>query len=133
MTRNHILLCCVLSLLLGCHTNEAHESVRQHDELVAKGLVAIKTVRMSGMAFAHKPLSDILSDVYKQCNLRLTEETGYGLGLTTRGVTLDKCYTFEIPELSIYEVYTYIAQRVGASVRYEDGRIYIEKQEYEQR
>ena len=98
----------------------------EHDELVAKGLVAIKTIKMPKMTFDHKPLSDILSSVYKQCNLRLTEEWGFGVGLTYSGVDLNERYSFEIPELTIYEVFLFIAQRVGANVRYEDGRIYME-------
>ena len=97
-----------------------------HDVLVAKGLVAIKTIKMPKMTFERKPLSDILSSVYKQCNLRLTEEWGFGVGLSFSGVDLNERYNFEIPELSIYEVFLFIAQRVDANVRYEDGRIYME-------
>ena len=125
--RNHILLCCVMALLCGCHTEAVSESAPRHDELVAKGLVAIKTIKMPKMTFERKPLSDIMSSVYKQCNLRLTEEWGFGVGLTCSGVDLNGRYNLEIPELTIYEVFLFIAQRVGANVRYEDGRICMEK------
>ena len=122
-----VLVCCVISLLCGCHTEEVSEGRSRHGELVAKGLVAVKTITMPKMTFERKPLSDIMSSVYKQCNLRLTEEWGFGVGLTCSGVDLNERYNIEIPELTIYEVFLFIAQRVGANVRYEDGRIYMER------
>lgn len=125
--RNHILLCCLISLLCGCHTEVESESQSRHDELAAKGLVAIKTITMPKMTFERKPLSDILSSVCKQCNLRLTEEWGFGVGLTCLVVDLNERYNLEMPELTIYEVFLFIAQRAGANVRYEDGRIYMER------
>lgn len=103
--RNHIILCCVISLLCGCHTEAVSERAPRHDELMAKGLVSITTITMPKMTFERKPLSDILSSVYKQCNLRLTEEWGFGVGLTFSGVDLDERYDFEIPALTICEVF----------------------------
>jgi len=121
----HILVLSIFCVaqICGC-TARDDES---HTEIVRNGFLAIQNVRVPEQSFSDVLLSDVLAQVFKKSNDRLSECGHLGIGLTVSGVEMQRVCSFKIPELGVYDVFKYIAQQVGASVRFDDGRIYMER------
>jgi len=119
-----IVALCAVSLC-GCTS----QCDLEQNKLAEVGHVSVQTVKLKKQSFVDASLSTILADVFKNSNDRLSACGYLGIGLTTSGLDMQKEYTFDIPELTIYGCYEYIARQVGASVRYDEGRILMKRVE----
>ena len=113
------------ALVCGCSASDDLD----HDKLIREGFVALQNVKLPPQSFVNEKVSVILEKMFKDGNACFAECGQLGFGLTTSGLDLQRTCSLELPELSIYDAFAHIAKHLRATMRYDDGRIYLEAED----
>lgn len=90
--------------------------------------VAIKSLTLAAKRYDAMGVSDIFGDVYYRANEILDENGFYGIGLHLVNTNTDvdtSSVTIDVPELTIFQAFEFIAQRFGWTVEYNGGGVFV--------
>ena len=120
-----ILFCCSALLVDGpqlCRT------VHKKSQSVHDVEVAIKSLTLASKRYDAMNVVDVFGDIYYRANERLDENGFYGIGLHLVDTNTDvdtSPVTIDVPELTIFQSFEFVARRFGWTVEYNDGGVFV--------
>ena len=118
MNKLFLVLFCGSALLVDsldvCHAVKEPQSA--HD-------VEVALKRYDAMEVA-----DVFGDIYRRANERLDENGFYGISLYLADTNTDidtSSVTIDVPELTIFQAFEFVARRFGWTVEYNGGRVFV--------
>ena len=120
------LLCCGMFLMphldFGRAVHKEPQSV--HDDVE----VAIKSLSLASKRYDALNVVDVFGDIYYRANKRLAENGLYGIGLHLENTNTDvdtSSVTVDVPELTIFQAFEFVARRFGWTVEYNGGGVFV--------
>ena len=90
--------------------------------------VAIKSLTLASKRYDAMNVVDVFGDIYNRANKRLDENGFYGIGLHLVDTNTDVdtlSVTIDVPELTIFQTFEFVAQRFGWTVEYNGGGVFV--------
>ena len=119
------LLCC--SMFLMQHLDFCR-AVHKEPQSVDDVEVAIKSLTLSSRRYDAMNVVDVFGDIYYRANKRLAENGLYGIGLHIVNTNTDvdtSSVTIDVPELTIFQAFEFVAKRFGWTVEYDGGGVFV--------
>ena len=104
-----------------CHAVKESQSVHDVE-------VAIKSLMLASKRYDAMNVVDVFGDIYYRANKRLSENGLYGIGLHLVDTNTDvdtSSVTIDVPELTIFQAFEFVARRFGWTVEYNGGRVFV--------
>ena len=104
-----------------CHA--VKESQSAHDVEVA-----IKSLSLAAKRYEGKEVADVFGDIYWRANEKLDENGFYGISLCLTDTDTDidtSSVTIDVPELTIFQAFEFVARRFGWTVEYNGGGVFV--------
>ena len=126
MNKLFLILFCSSTLLVDSPDlcSAAHnESQSVHDVEVA-----IKSLTIASKRYDAMNVVDLFGDIYYRANERLDKNGFYGIGLHLVDTNTDvdtSSVTIDVPELTIFQSFEFVARRFGWTVEYNDGGVFV--------
>ena len=105
----------------SCHAVE--ESQSAHDVEVA-----IKSLMLAAKRYDVMEVADVFGDIYYRANAKLEENGFYGIGLHLVDTNTDidtSSVTIDVPELTIFQAFEFVARRFGWTVEDKGGGVFV--------
>ena len=119
-----VLFCCIALLVDGpdfcCDVRES-QSVHDVEE-------AIKSLTLASKRYDAMRVADVFGDIYYRANAMLDENgcKGIGLHLVDANTDVDtSSVTIDVPELTIFQAFEFVARRFGWTVEYNGGGVFV--------
>ena len=119
------LLCC--GMFLVQHSTSCHVA-RKESQTVHDVEVAIKSLTLASKRYDAMNVVDVFGDIYNRANKRLDENGFYGIGLHLVDTNTDvdtSSVTIEVPELTIFQSFEFVARKFGWTVEYSGGGVFV--------
>ena len=104
-----------------CHAVKESQSVHDVE-------VAIKSLMLASKRYDAMNVVDVFGDIYYRANKRLSENGLYGIGLHLVDTNTDvdtSSVTIDVPELTIFQAFEFVARRFGWAVEYNGGGVFV--------
>ena len=104
-----------------CHAVKESQSVHDVE-------VAIKSLMLASKRYDAMNVVDVFGDIYYRANKRLSENGLYGIGLHLVDTNTDvdtSSVTIDVPELTIFQAFEFVARRFGWTVEYNGGGVFV--------
>jgi len=89
---------------------------------------AIKVLKLASKRYEAIGVVDVFEDIYYRANERLAENGFYGIGLHLVDANTDvdtSSVTIEVPELTIFQAFEFVARRFDWMVEYNGGIVFV--------
>jgi len=119
-----------LSRIISCQSSLVQVCSAAHNESqsVHDVEVAIKSLTIASKRYDAMNVVDVFGDIYNRANKRLGENGFYGIGLHLVDTNTDvdtSSVTIDVPELTIFQSFEFVARRFGWTVEYNDGGVFV--------
>ena len=89
---------------------------------------AVKSLTLASKRYDAMNVGDVFGDIYYRANKRLAENGHYGIGLHLVDTNTDidtSSVTIDVPELTIFQAFEFVARRFGWTVEYKGGGVFV--------
>ena len=126
MNRLFLILFCSSTLLVD--SPDLCSAVHKESQSVQDVEVAVKLLTLAPKRYDAMNVVDVFGDIYNRANKRLDENGFYGIGLHLVDTNTDidtSSVTIEVPELTIFQAFEFVARRFGWTVEYDGGGVFV--------
>ena len=126
MNKLFLILFCSSTLLVD--SPDLCSAAHNESQLVHDVEVAIKSLTIASKRYDAMNVVDLFGDIYYRANERLDENGFYGIGLHLVDTNTDvdtSSVTIDVPELTIFQSFEFVARRFGWTVEYNDGGVFV--------
>ena len=119
------LLCCGMFLMPHLDFGRA---VHKEPQSVHDVEAAVKSLTLASKRYDATNVVDVFGDIYYRANKRLSENGLYGIGLHLVDTNTDvdtSSVTIDVPELTIFQAFEFVARRFGWAVEYNGGGVFV--------
>ena len=125
MNKLFLVLACASALLVDspdvCHAVKVSQSAHDVE-------VAIKSLSLAAKRYDAMEVADVFGDIYWRANEKLDENGFYGISLCLTDTDTDidtSSMTIDVPELTIFQAFEFVARRFGWTVEYKGGGVFV--------
>ena len=121
-----LILFCGSALLVD--SPDLCRAVHKESQTVHDVEVAIKSLTLAPKRYEAMGVVDVFEDIYYRANERLDENGFYGIGLHLVDTNTDvdtSSVMIEVPELTIFQAFEFVARRFGWAVEYDGGGVFV--------
>ena len=114
------LLCGVV--LMGCRYDFQQTALANRMEK------SIRSLTLEPRHYERAEVADVFGDIFFRANARLSENGLYGIGLHLVDTNTDidtSSVTIDVPELTIFQAFEFVARRFGWTVEYKGGGVFV--------